>query len=304
MKIIALLPVKNEEWILPTYLHSIKKYADEIIVVNDNSTDKTKEILESFGAKVYDNTHIVKSGWAEYEIRKDLLRLGRESGGTHFIVLDADEVISESFNKEDIYKLQKGQKMSFRWSILWGNTWLERIDGVFNNLYKDFIFCDDGVSSYSYEFLGVSRCPKLSNNIKTLVSDSIVLHFQNYQLARNQIKQVWYKCSELINGLNVRKINNKYFFISDKVKTKPLQIENDILLPQETFDIEKDWHYKQILKWFNIYGITFFEGLQIWHIKELHDIFIEKTKREPKSKTFPKFLIKLNNIKNKVKNSL
>jgi len=45
--------VKNEEESLPRALGSIKGLADEIIVVDTGSTDKTVEIAKSFGAKVY-----------------------------------------------------------------------------------------------------------------------------------------------------------------------------------------------------------------------------------------------------------
>ncbi len=45
--------VKNEEKFLPQCLASIHGFADEIVVVDTGSTDRTVEIAESFGAKVY-----------------------------------------------------------------------------------------------------------------------------------------------------------------------------------------------------------------------------------------------------------
>ena len=51
MKVIALLPFKNEEWCLPAYLHNTKVIADEIIAIDDGSTDNSVKILEDAGAK-------------------------------------------------------------------------------------------------------------------------------------------------------------------------------------------------------------------------------------------------------------
>ena len=45
MKVIALLPFKNEEWCLPAYLHNTKVIADEIIAIDDGSTDNSVKIL-------------------------------------------------------------------------------------------------------------------------------------------------------------------------------------------------------------------------------------------------------------------
>ena len=49
----ACLMVKNEEELLPGCLDSIRNWVDEIIVVDTGSEDKTVEIAESYGAKVY-----------------------------------------------------------------------------------------------------------------------------------------------------------------------------------------------------------------------------------------------------------
>lgn len=46
--------VKNEEWCLEGCLDSLKGIADEIIVVDTGSTDRTKEIAAKFTDKIYD----------------------------------------------------------------------------------------------------------------------------------------------------------------------------------------------------------------------------------------------------------
>ncbi len=52
-EISACMIVKNEEKFLAQCLGSIKEYVDEIIIVDTGSIDKTVEIAESFGARVY-----------------------------------------------------------------------------------------------------------------------------------------------------------------------------------------------------------------------------------------------------------
>jgi tetratricopeptide (TPR) repeat protein len=49
----ACLMVKNEEEMLPGCLDSVRDWVDEIIVVDTGSTDRTVEIAESYGARVY-----------------------------------------------------------------------------------------------------------------------------------------------------------------------------------------------------------------------------------------------------------
>ena len=48
MKVIALLPFKNEEWCLPAYLHNTSVIADEIIAIDDGSTDNSLSDQQQF----------------------------------------------------------------------------------------------------------------------------------------------------------------------------------------------------------------------------------------------------------------
>ena len=109
LKIIALLPFKNEAHNLSAYMKNILKLADLVIGYDDNSSDNSLKIFKDLGGlpisfALEDN--FARGG--QYKIRNELLNKGRELGGTHFIVLDADEVFNENFtdilHKQFIFK--------------------------------------------------------------------------------------------------------------------------------------------------------------------------------------------------------
>lgn len=76
--------VKNEEEMLPAALRSIKDLADEIVVVDTGSTDKTVEIAESFGAKVH------RHPW-EKDFSKHRNQSIDYATGDWIFIIDADE---------------------------------------------------------------------------------------------------------------------------------------------------------------------------------------------------------------------
>ncbi len=76
----------NEENRLPLVLDSIKDIASEIIVVDSNSTDKTIEIAESYGAKTY------TQDWLGYAEQKNVAL--EKCTNDWVLCLDADEEIS------------------------------------------------------------------------------------------------------------------------------------------------------------------------------------------------------------------
>jgi hypothetical protein len=202
-----------------------------------------------------------------------------------------------------------GQKIYMRWITLWKSS-NQYVSGHsdYSNLWKDFIVCDDGKINYEYVFLGVVRTPgKTDNPIKLNETDGVILHFQFVSWHKNQLKQAWYRCAELIKGeRGAKRINNAYRITLDDKKIKitktPAEWIEGISIPQGIEAVPSGWHLEAIFNFFDKYGIEFFEPLQIWHIKELHDEFLKREKREPKSKTFPRFLVWANDIKNYLKN--
>ncbi len=80
--------VKNEENYLEQCLDSVKGIADEIIIVDTGSTDKTKEIAKKFGAKIFDFKWIDDFSAARNESIKHATK-------DWILVLDADELIEK-----------------------------------------------------------------------------------------------------------------------------------------------------------------------------------------------------------------
>ena len=89
--------VKNEEELLPQCLESISLICDELILVDTGSSDRTVEIAESFGAKVYHHK------WTNNFSLHRNQSIGYATGDFIFI-LDADEkvIIDPTITKEDI----------------------------------------------------------------------------------------------------------------------------------------------------------------------------------------------------------
>lgn len=311
MKIIALIPVKNEAWILKTCLTSLKSVADEVVILDDNSTDGSRELAASFGAHVVNfdsgsEKHVDMSAR-----RQKLLDIGRQRGGTHFIWLDADEAFSADFlpnARELIATLAPGEKLCLQWIQLWKSVNKFRDDGVYHSLFKDFVVADDPNAVFKKQSLSEGRTPGHNDKLRRIAPEQgVVLHYQQSDWRRYQFKQAWYRCSELIEGArSAKRINNTYLFTlddgSDKISIVPEKWISG--LPLLCYIEKSEWHEKAIYGFFDKYGIEFFEPLQIWHIKELHDAFVVKTGRESKSMTFHQAIIKLNEIRNILKNKL
>lgn len=97
MKISATIITYNEERNLPRAIESLR-CADEVVVVDSGSNDRTVEIAEKLGARV------VESPWPGYAKQKNF---AAESAKYDWILsIDADESLSEALEGE-IWRLKK-----------------------------------------------------------------------------------------------------------------------------------------------------------------------------------------------------
>lgn len=78
---------------MPKALASVKNFADEIVVVDMKSDDKTQEVAKTAGAKVYEHK---RTGYVE-PARNFALR---QAQGKLILILDADEILPQKLAKK------------------------------------------------------------------------------------------------------------------------------------------------------------------------------------------------------------
>jgi glycosyltransferase involved in cell wall biosynthesis len=76
----------NEERRLPYALRSVQDWVDEIVVVDMHSDDKTVEIAEAFGARIFTHERV---GYADPARAFAFAR----ATGDWILILDADELV-------------------------------------------------------------------------------------------------------------------------------------------------------------------------------------------------------------------
>ncbi len=110
MKLSVGIITYNEERNLPKTLEAAKKIADEIIIVDSHSTDRTVEIAESHGARVY------PEDWKGFGPQKNSVI--DKCQGEWILLIDADEELSpeltdkikritEGESKYDVYDINR-----------------------------------------------------------------------------------------------------------------------------------------------------------------------------------------------------
>ncbi len=126
LKITFAILTRNEEKNIERCLKSIKPLADEILVLDENSADKTREIARSFGAKIIQNNNS-----ADFAAARNL---GMEKAEKEWIFfIDADEkVIGEIREIGEIGKIG-GFKIR-RKDFMWGCEIRHGENGAWNEI--------------------------------------------------------------------------------------------------------------------------------------------------------------------------
>jgi hypothetical protein len=277
-RIIGLLPARNEEDKIEFALKALAGFTDAIVFLDDCSTDKTVQVVRDLSAVCRVEKIIEKTVWHRDEPgdRNRLLAAGRALGGTHFVVIDADEAFTANCLEGDVFKqrilsLKPGEQLALRWIHLWRSVDQYRVDApVWSERYKRCIFCDDGKSGYQSKFIHTSRIPKMKGKrIKLHEEDIGLLHFQFVNWSNLELKQRWYRWLERVRDpeKTPEAINRKYATSVDEsglelARTPAAWLGGYAFFDKAIFDIPDNWRLLQMREWQAEFGEDYFAGLQ------------------------------------------
>lgn len=292
MKIIALMPVRNEAWVLEHSLACLSSFCDVVLVNDQDSEDESRAICRRFPrvALLESRQRLVCE-----QARWQLLDAARGYDGNNLLwCTDADELMSPVLAARffDTHRdaLTPGTVVECLYYHSWQRPDRYRTEGGhYAPYWKELGLRDDRRMDFSRARrlpLHEPRVP-LDGGTGRLRADPLpVLHLQWLLAERNQMKQAWYRCRELIDGARSAAAINEFYagtLPDPGVPTGevPAAWVEGVTFPDFAIDRIPSWQEHDILGWFDAHPVEFFEPLEIWHIDRLRDAFIRRAGRRP-----------------------
>lgn len=201
--VVCLTPVKDEEWILERFLAAASLWADVIIVADQNSSDRSREIARGFPkVRLIENPN---PQYNETDRQTLLIDAAREmvTGPRLLLALDADEAITGNWitspEWNQILQATPGTSVRFHWAnVKAGGThyWQSRGSSAWG-------FMDDG-TPHQGEVIHSPRVPIKPDGAVLTCADLHFLHLQYIDPARVTSKQRWYQCYERLRDPDQR----------------------------------------------------------------------------------------------------
>jgi len=292
MKVIALLPVKNEAWVLDHTLRCLSAFCDVILVNDQQSIDASRDIARQFSKAVWiDST---ESQICE-QARWQLWDIARQYDGDNLLwCTDADELVAPSMARQFLEShhdtLRPGVVVEALYFHFWNSPDRYRSGlGAYAPYWKPIAIVDDGRLDYDRSRalpLHEERVPIAANATRLRMENAPVLHLQWLLPNRSQMRQAWYRCREWLQGERSAAEINQFYSVTLpqwRVPTDdvPREWVQGLTLPGTDADLQPTWQQNDIFGWFDAKGVEFFEKLEIWHVPLLRDEFRRRTGRTP-----------------------
>ncbi len=293
MKIIAMMPVRNEAWILPHSLACLSGFCDVILISDRNSDDALRAVCAQVPKAVVIDAD---PGSRIREQRWQLLDAARQYDGNNLLwATDADELVSPAsvnrFFDRERGRLAPGTAIDCRYLHLWNDPGRYRADqSHYAPQWKQVAYVDDRRSDFDrtqHKTLHEPRVPAEADAPVVQSDEVVLLHLQWLIPQRNQLKQAWYRCRELIDGARPAAAINAFYSVTlpnariPTAAVRPPWVDG-LTMPDLSVDRLPSWQEREILGWFDQHSPEFFEPLEIWHVPSLRAEFRRRVGRSPR----------------------
>lgn len=209
-KVIALTATRNEDWILGLSLRVSLSYCDAVVITDHASTDRTTQIIREAQAEFPDRQVNVRrtedKEWMEMDVRQEMLDRGRELGGTHFVIVDADEVPTGNLFprlRELALNPARGCYVSLPMIAAYHAPSVFRRDGPWGESNRiPWAFCDSAALRWKvsdpYQLHRRTPYKAVNLGLAPVGKSGGLFHLQFVNKARLESKAVWYKMIETL----------------------------------------------------------------------------------------------------------
>lgn len=208
MNLIALMPVKNESWVLRASAEIALQWCDGLVILDHSSTDDTPEILNQLWEKYSpeDRIRILRSKdeqWNEMDHRQRMLENARRWEATHIAIVDADEILSSNLLGEIrswISALAPGEILRLPLYNLRGSLHHFHESGIWGNRTGSIAFADspelrwEGDQFHHREPMGL----ELKSVVPIKQGEGGIMHLWGSDLRRLVAKHALYKMTERV----------------------------------------------------------------------------------------------------------
>lgn len=206
MNIYGVMVTRNEEdRYLNSVLTSISDVVDDLIVIDDGSTDNTVKMVESFGYRcthlnTEDESLFLKNEGLLRQISLETLKARRHPTINDWVLcLDADEFISSNHPKEELILRAASAEIhhnttSYEFPVaevfkLVNSQPYVRIDGFWNDIWANRFFKWSNEAPYIVpDTLGSGSVPEYARPMTTRVDSPTILHY-GYAREEDRVKK-------------------------------------------------------------------------------------------------------------------
>lgn len=303
MKIVAIMPVRNESWVLALSARALLRWVDELVILDHASMDDTVSLVKQIEPAapelaIKDQRITVLRDpdpvWREMAHRQRLLQYARRRGASHIVTIDADEVVSANLvphMRDIVADIPPGQILQLPWITCRDSIHRQHRTGLWAQQFASTAFVDSPqfgwVARNGYDFH--HRHPMRNGMAAPAIpfqpvrhSGGGILHLQYSSRRRLLAKQALYKMTEVIRWPGrdtLAEINKRYDYSVYGQATKP---EGDPVF--DLCDVPTDWWsvYADLMQYLHLdaapwqesecqnlvkqYGRKHFDGLDLFGV--------------------------------------
>lgn len=257
--VICITPVKNEAWILDLFLRAATRWADHVILADQQSTDESRAI-----ASRHPKVEVIENptqGYNESNYRRIPLARARELAPNAIIVsIDADEILSPAAETFVRNLAESDVAPGTSYKLPWINI-REGLARYWSTLIFPVIYVDDG-ASLEGRIIHSDRIPNAAKAVQVPDPDACLLHLQYLNMYRFNSKQRWYQAFESLNRQDRRPIwiyrsyHHYYQVLDSQLQPFPekwlppdQELRNRIASLHQIKD-DPLWWDRQVIEWF------------------------------------------------------